>query len=148
MSPGPGTAAARRAAPVRATALAGTAAALAATTVALVVVELRAPSAVAVTAARLAYRLDPNTASRDELLLLPNVGPRLADEIIAYRAQAAAEPAFRTPADLGRVRGFGPARIARVAPLLRWPDGREPPAPLPAADERADDPPSREGDAP
>ncbi len=145
MSPDPRAAAAR---PARAAASASTAVVLAAVTVGLVVAEVRVPEGVALAAGQLAYRLDPNTASRDEVLLLPNVGPRLADEIVAYRTQAAPAPAFRTPADLGRVRGFGPARIAQVVPLLRFPDSRDGAAPPTGAVEPADDPPAPEEDAP
>lgn len=148
MSPDPRAAAARSAASARAAALASTAVVLAAIAVALVVAEVRAPADAVLTAEQLAYRLDPNTASRDELLLLPNVGPRLADEIIAYRTQAAPAPAFRTPADLGRVRGFGPVRIAEAVPWLRFPDSRDGAEPPAGADEPADDPPAPEEDAP
>jgi len=130
--------AADSAAPARAAAVASTAAVLAATAAVLIAVEIAAPARVPLTAEQLAYRLDLNTASRDELLLLPMVGPALADAILAHRTQAAPALAFRTPADLRRVRGFGPTRVARLSPLLRWPNA-DAAAALPTADASGDD---------
>ncbi|MCS6870563.1 MAG: helix-hairpin-helix domain-containing protein [Anaerolineae bacterium] len=56
-----------------------------------------------------------NTASEQELMQLPGVGPALAREIIAYRQQYGR---FRTLSDLDNVKGVGPARLAQWAPLL------------------------------
>lgn len=63
--------------------------------------------------ARLLYglSLDLNRASARSLTALPGIGPQLAGEI------AAARP-FASVAELQRVRGIGPLRFARVAPLL------------------------------
>jgi hypothetical protein len=56
-----------------------------------------------------------NTCSRDSLTLLPRVGPVLAGRIAEARL---AGLVFRTPADLERVKGIGPALSARLAPLV------------------------------
>ncbi|MBW3655756.1 MAG: helix-hairpin-helix domain-containing protein [Gemmatimonadetes bacterium] len=60
-------------------------------------------------------RLDPNTASADELDRLPGVGPALAGRIVAWRAERGR---FRTLADLDSVPGVGPALLRRAAPHL------------------------------
>ena len=75
----------------------------------------------AVSGAQAQFRLDPNTACRDELMLLPGIGPSLADAIIAFREAAPRRPAFVRPEDLDAVRRIGPATVARLAPLLRFP---------------------------
>jgi hypothetical protein len=59
--------------------------------------------------------VDPNTCPRDSLLLLPGVGPALADRILTARAQGVQ---FATPADLRAVKGIGPKLSARLAPWL------------------------------
>jgi hypothetical protein len=74
-------------------------------------------------------RIDPNTASWNELACLPGIGEVLAKRIVEYRRQqqenspSVAEPAvvFRRPADLDAVRGIGPKTIARLGPHLRFP---------------------------
>ncbi|HEY7769428.1 helix-hairpin-helix domain-containing protein, partial [Longimicrobium sp.] len=53
-------------------------------------------------------RLDPNTASADELDRLPGVGPSLAARIVARRTERGR---FRTLADLDSVPGVGPALL-------------------------------------
>ena len=60
-------------------------------------------------------RLDPNTASADELERLPQVGPALAERIVAWRTE---HRSFRTLADLDSVAGVGPATLERLAPHL------------------------------
>lgn len=76
-------------------------------------------------AAQLQRTLDPNTASADELAVLPGIGPALARRIIAHRQQHAAtqpaRPAFLTPADLDTISGIGPATLERLTPHLRFP---------------------------
>ena len=74
--------------------------------------------------------VDVNRASALELTLLPGVGPRLAEEIVAMRAR---QGGFRGAADLGRVRGIGAKTLAKLAPLVRF--GSEPR--LEAGSERA-----------
>lgn len=56
-----------------------------------------------------------NTASAQELEALPGVGPVLAGQIVAYRAE---HGPFRSLADLDAVPGVGPARLAQWAPLI------------------------------
>lgn len=59
--------------------------------------------------------IDPNRAAAAELALLPGVGPSLAGAIVADRD---ASGPFRSVGDLDRVRGIGPATLARVAPFV------------------------------
>jgi competence protein ComEA len=60
-------------------------------------------------------RIDPSTASADELDRLPKVGPALAARIVEWRQ---AHGAFRTLADLDAVPGVGPALLRDAAPYL------------------------------
>ena len=60
-------------------------------------------------------RLDPNTASADELDRLPKVGPALAQRIVDWRQSRGR---FRTLADLDSVPGVGPALLRDAAPHL------------------------------
>lgn len=62
------------------------------------------------------WRVDPSTASRAELSMLPGVGPSLARAIIAERT---ARGPFRSVDDLARVKGIGPARLEALRPWLR-----------------------------
>ncbi len=68
--------------------------------------------------AGLHLRLNPNTASARELELLPRIGPKLAQNIVAYRMAALNPPAFRTAADLDRVPRIGPVTVAELRPFL------------------------------
>lgn len=62
-------------------------------------------------------RIDVNRASAAELGRLPGVGPALAGRIVADRLQRGA---FSGIAALERVRGIGPATLARLAPHLSF----------------------------
>ncbi len=73
--------------------------------------------------------VDPNTCPRDSLLLLPGVGPALADRLLAARA---AGVQFASPADLRAVKGIGPKLSARLAPWLRFGPPGPSAAPAPA----------------
>ena len=64
-------------------------------------------------AVSMADPIDVNQASAAELSLLPGVGPSLAAAIVADRESRGA---FRRPQDLDRVRGIGPAIMARILP--------------------------------
>ena len=63
-------------------------------------------------------RIDPNTATADELRRLPRVGPKLAERIVAHRE---ANGPFRTLADLDAVSGIGPALLAGITPHVSLP---------------------------
>lgn len=55
--------------------------------------------------------IDPNRASRQDLMSLPGVGAKMAGDIIAARP-------FRSIDDLDRVPGIGPKMLAKLRPLL------------------------------
>ncbi len=59
--------------------------------------------------------VDLNQASLSELVALPGVGEKRAEEIMRYRA---AHP-FRRLSDLLRVRGFGRRSYFKLKPYLR-----------------------------
>ena len=82
-------------------------------------------SAVASERARL--RIDPNVATREELMLLPRIGPVIADYIIEYRDSVRPATAFHGAEDLARVHRIGPRTVEGLWPLLRFPppDGAE-----------------------
>ena len=64
--------------------------------------------------------LDPNAATRAELMLLPGIGEELASRIVTYRNTVGDRPAFRTAADLDDVRGIGPKRVEQMRAYLRF----------------------------
>jgi competence protein ComEA len=57
--------------------------------------------------------VDVNAAGPAELSLLPGVGPSLAAAIVADRERSGP---FRSTDELDRVRGIGPAALARLRP--------------------------------
>jgi len=61
------------------------------------------------------HRMNLNSASSEEFQALPGIGPALAERILESRAR---EGPFRTPDDLLRVRGIGPATLARIRDLV------------------------------
>lgn len=61
-----------------------------------------------------AWRVDILHASRSELMILPGIGPALADRIVEYRAS---NP-LSTPEDLARIHGIGPATVEDVRRLV------------------------------
>lgn len=67
-------------------------------------------------------RLNPNTADADDLAAIPNLGEKRAAEIVEYREnflrQHPKSLAFRSLNDLDRLKGFGPATEANLAPYL------------------------------
>jgi DNA uptake protein ComE-like DNA-binding protein len=76
-------------------------------------------------ASELADRLDPNTATADELIILPQLGEKRAAEIIAFRQrQLRRNPTtvpFRRPEDLLQITGIGAAMLETLRPHLTFP---------------------------
>ncbi len=64
---------------------------------------------------QLAGKLNLNTATEDQLMLLPTVGPSKAERVVAWRKK---NGGFKRPADLRRVKGFGYKTFKRLEPLL------------------------------
>lgn len=60
-------------------------------------------------------KINLNTATEDQLMLLPSVGPAKADRIVAWRKK---NGAFKRTADLRRVKGFGYKTFKRLEPFL------------------------------
>lgn len=61
------------------------------------------------------FRVELNRAERSELLILPGVGPALADRIIQYRQT---EGPFRQPEEIEKIRGIGKIKTAKLLPFL------------------------------
>jgi competence protein ComEA len=60
-------------------------------------------------------KLNLNTATEEQLLLLPTVGPSKAERIITWRKK---NGGFKRIADLRRVKGFGYKTFKRLEPFL------------------------------
>ena len=60
-------------------------------------------------------KLNLNTATEEQLMLLPSVGPAKAERIVTWRKK---NGAFKRVADLRRVKGFGYKTFKRLEPLL------------------------------
>jgi competence ComEA-like helix-hairpin-helix protein len=60
-------------------------------------------------------KLNLNTASEEQLQLLPTVGPAKAERIVAWRKK---NGGFKRPADLRKVKGFGYKTLKRLEPFL------------------------------
>jgi competence protein ComEA len=56
--------------------------------------------------------LDINSASYEELVKLPGIGPKLAERIVAHRP-------YQNVDDLDKVPGIGPVMLDRLRPLIR-----------------------------
>jgi competence protein ComEA len=63
----------------------------------------------------LSGKLNLNTASEEQLQLLPTVGPAKAERVVAWRKK---NGGFRRIADLRRVKGFGYKTLKRLEPFL------------------------------
>jgi competence ComEA-like helix-hairpin-helix protein len=63
----------------------------------------------------LAGKLNLNTASEEQLMLLPSVGPSKAERIVVWRKK---NGGFKRVADLRRVKGFGYRTFKRLEPFL------------------------------
>jgi hypothetical protein len=77
-------------------------------------------------AGQIRLRLDPNVASREELMLLPSIGPTIASYIIDYRESARSACVFRCADDLKRVHRIGPRTVEQLRPHLRFPSAATP----------------------
>ncbi|HVV84235.1 MAG TPA: helix-hairpin-helix domain-containing protein [Kofleriaceae bacterium] len=64
---------------------------------------------------RVTGRLNLNTATAEQLMLLPGVGPAKADRVITWRRR---NGTFHRVADLRRVKGFGYRTVKRLEPNL------------------------------
>lgn len=60
-------------------------------------------------------RLNLNTASEEQLMMLPTVGPAKAERIVTWRKK---NGGFKRTADLRRVKGFGYKTFKRLEPFL------------------------------
>jgi competence ComEA-like helix-hairpin-helix protein len=61
--------------------------------------------------------VDVNTASHEELQLLPSIGPALAARILEYRAQ---HGPFAAVDELQHIRGIGPKTVEKLRPYLSF----------------------------
>ena len=61
-------------------------------------------------------KININTASAEELQRLPNIGPAMAEKVIAYRLE---NHGFLSLEDLMQVSGIGPKKYAKIAPLIK-----------------------------
>ena len=63
----------------------------------------------------LSGKLNLNTASEDQLMVLPSVGPAKAERIVTWRKK---NGGFKRTADLRRVKGFGYKTFKKLEPYL------------------------------
>jgi len=64
---------------------------------------------------QVAGKLNLNTATEEQLMLLPTVGPAKAERIVAWRAK---NGGFKRIADLRRVKGFGYKTFKKLEAFL------------------------------
>jgi competence protein ComEA len=73
--------------------------------------------------------LNLNTATKEELIALPGIGPAKAQAILDYRA---AHGAFKSVEELKDVKGIGAKRFEKLKPELTVGGASAKPAPRPA----------------
>jgi competence ComEA-like helix-hairpin-helix protein len=66
-------------------------------------------------AKELTGKININTASEEQLMMLPTVGPAKAERIVTWRKK---HGGFKRIADLRRVKGFGYKSFKRLEPFL------------------------------
>ena len=64
---------------------------------------------------QLGGKLNLNTATEDQLMLLPTVGPSKAERVVTWRKK---NGGFKRIADLRRVKGFGYKTFKKLEPYL------------------------------
>jgi competence ComEA-like helix-hairpin-helix protein len=77
--------------------------------------EVKAPPPPRKPSGALAGKLNLNTATEDQLIKLPTIGPAKAERIIAWRQK---NGGFKRIADLRRVKGFGFKTFKKLEPYL------------------------------
>jgi competence protein ComEA len=63
----------------------------------------------------LSGKLNINTATEEQLTMLPGIGPKKAQRILDYRAK---QGKFKRVRDLRRVKGFGYKTVTKLEPYL------------------------------
>jgi len=61
------------------------------------------------------HSINPNSASREELMLLPGIGRTYAERILMYRQE---HGPFRSVEELSKVKGIGKKTLARIREFL------------------------------
>ena len=74
-----------------------------------------APAPQPVRTKAVAGKLNLNSATEDQLMMLPAVGPAKAERIVTWRKK---NGGFKRTADLRRVKGFGFKTFKRLEPFL------------------------------
>jgi competence protein ComEA len=63
------------------------------------------------------YPINVNSATQEELDVLPHIGPALAARIIQYRNT---QGPFHNLEELGQVKGIGPKTLTQLAPYVAF----------------------------